>query len=548
MTIAMVLSMAFMSTGTAYISSAAAVPQNIRVGVQYNGNTKYPPAPMVQTGADKGVEAGFIKNGAFILLTATADAANLTIRKDSWFIKSGTSLKEYAPGAATIPAGERLGPYHVLVAQGLTDAKAAAEKAAAFTAKGIGADVYYKDGWCVTTGFFADEAAAKAFIGSDVTPKLGAGSYTVVPPSDKRLVVSTAAGQNILFESVDSYLKVRPSKANTTYMLKLNNKKYRGELEFRRFATSDITVINILTMEQYLYGVVPRELEPSAPAEALKAQAVAARTYAVTSTGKHKDLQFDICNTTHCQVYEGMDAEYPATNQAVDGTAGKIVTYDGKPASVFYFSSSGGWTEDVANVWGSSIPYLKSVEDKYESGKSWKYTWIATFTASTIKDKLTANKKDIGEVTGITVTQRSPVGRVTQIVIHGTKDTAIFQRDKCRSLFGYDIVGSQWYEITTDADVRVMEGQSATTAAQVGNLTVQTAAGTQKMPSTGQVTILGSDGKTRTVPVVPTQYTFTGKGYGHGVGMSQEGAKGMALAGFTYEQILQHYFQGTKVE
>ncbi|HPD00328.1 MAG TPA: SpoIID/LytB domain-containing protein, partial [Acetivibrio sp.] len=221
-------------------------------------------------------------------------------------------------------------------------------------------------------------------------------------------------------------------------------------------------------------------------------------------------------------------------------------TYNGKPASVFYFSSSGGRTEDVKNVWGSDgYPYLISVEDKYESGDSWHYNWEVSFTAQKIKQIMIDRGFNLGDILGIFITKRSEAGRATEVVVKGSKDERIYTNGSTRSFLSLD---SQWYEITTDADTLVMGVEGEPVKTQLGGKKVMTASGLKTISASGNSVSVVSSGSIKKIPIIPTIYTIIGKGWGHSVGMSQEGAKGMAKAGFTYKEILAHYFAGTKVE
>ena len=201
----------------------------------------------------------------------------------------------------------------------------------------------------------------------------------------------------------------------------------RGEFEVRRYPDSDLTVINILNIEEYLYGVVPQELESSAPMEALKAQAVAARTYTYRNLGKYSKWGFDLVNTVSDQVYAGYDGEKPTTNMAVDQTKGKKILYNGSPISVHYFSSSGGMTENSENVWGTPVAYLKSVPDPYESGDSYNYSWTRTFTALELKQRLFLSDVEIGDIVSITIEEVSNAGRPIKVKFTGTKGQIILQ-------------------------------------------------------------------------------------------------------------------------
>lgn len=373
----------------------------------------------------------------------------------------------------------------------------------------------------------------------------------IIQPSPANIVLISPANETLMiFASTSGYLQTRPRPGSNPNVLMLDGKRYRGDFQLRRFSSSDITVINILPVEEYLYGVVPCEIEAFSHIEALKAQAVAARTYTLTNIGKHSGLAFDLCNTSACQVYKGFDVETPNTNKAVDDTRGRCVTYNGTLAWVFYFSSSGGMTEDVSNVWGSAVPYLKSVEDKYESGMSYNYNWKTEYSAASVRQAILESGCDLGEITGIAISKQSIAGRAIEVTVKGTKGQRVFTKGGCRTFL--NSLNSQLYTISTDADVCAEFGTPAGKL-QLGGKKVVTAAGIAELKSftngatRAMMTLLGANGAKKTVPAVPNTYKFTGKGWGHAVGMSQEGAKGMAKAGYTYDKILAYYFTGTSV-
>jgi len=308
-----------------------------------------------------------------------------------------------------------------------------------------------------------------------------------------------------------------------------------------------MTIINELPVEDYLYGVIPWEIEGLSHPEAIKAQAIVARNYTLNTMGKMSKWGFDMDTTTRCQVYKGYDGEYPTTNKAVDETVNKLIRYNGTRASaVFYFSSSGGRTEDVSNVWGSNIPYLKSVEDKHESGRSYRYNWQTILNTEKLKDILTGRGYNLGEITGVEVVKRSEAGRVVELFVKGTKGEQTFTLESCRNIFYLD---SQWYTITTAADA-YMEGlNSGAVSGRMSGRKAATASGVKDISTTGgETVVIGANGLKRVVSTTPTAYIFTGKGWGHAVGMSQEGAKGMADAGYKHDEILRHYFVGTQVD
>ncbi len=193
---------------------------------------------------------------------------------------------------------------------------------------------------------------------------------------------------------------------------------YRGALEYRASGLFGVQAVNAVAMEKYVRGVVSRESPSSWPAEALKAQAVAARTYALTTSKNGNG--FDQYPDTRSQVYGGVDAETAATDAAVRDTAGEVVTYAGKPVVTYFFSTSGGRTESVENsVLGNEpLPWLKSVDDPYDDASPkhrWgPYKWSMKTTAS----KLSGLVK--GKFKGIDVTRRGDSPRIVTADVVGS--------------------------------------------------------------------------------------------------------------------------------
>ena len=527
------------------ISSAAVqVPDKVRIGLFFDSSA----VAAFNVSADKGIQLGYVnKDNAFSVLCEESTSSDINIRKDTYYINNNNVLKEYDPTSKTVPPGEKVGPFHVQLGGTYKDLNSVNQQVLAVKQKGITAYPVFVDTWQLWTGFYTDKNAAQGDISGNIEKKLGTGTYSVVETSSNRIIAATNKGDILLmFGSSTSQFQIHPMQANNPYMFKINGKRYRGDLEVERRTGSDMTVIDILPLEQYLYGVVPSEIEGDSNPEALKAQAVAARTYTLNNLGKHSKFDFDLCSTTDCQVYKGFDGEATATNKAVDDTKGKKVTYNGKLAEVFYFSSDGGSTEDVKNVWGSAVPYLKSVPDPYESGKSYHYNWEVTLSADEIKKTMVSRGYNLGDILSMNITKVSDAGRATELVINGTKDKRVYKDENCRAVFSLD---SQWYTISTDADIFIRASAPSTSITSLAAKKVMTAEGlkTISLPN-NKVTLAGAGGTKKIVPEIPTTYTINGKGWGHAVGMSQEGAKGMANAGFKYDQILTHYFPGTKVE
>ena len=207
---------------------------------------------------------------------------------------------------------------------------------------------------------------------------------------------------------------------------------YRGVLEFAPTVLKGLSVINSVGLDDYLQGVVPAESPASWPAEALKAQAIAARTYAITTA---KSADFDHYADTRSQVYKGVGIETAATNAAVAATRGQVVTYNGQPVVTYFFSTSGGKTEDVENTTLGTHPepWLKSVDDEYDS-VSPRHRWTTKLTMRQAARKLGSLVQ--GSFKGIRVTRRGASPRIMTAEVVGSKGTTRTDGATLRTKFG----------------------------------------------------------------------------------------------------------------
>lgn len=196
------------------------------------------------------------------------------------------------------------------------------------------------------------------------------------------------------------------------------NGSYRGGMEFSESALGGMNVVNAVDIDDYVMGVVPGEVPTSWHEEALKAQAVAARSYALATDAG--GALFDQWPDTRSQVYRGAKAEVKSTNAAVRATAGEVVKYKGKTIAAYFFSTSGGRTESIENVWYSSkpVPYLKSVKDPYDDASP-KHTWTIRYSQGTMQAKLGNLVK--GTLRSIRVTKRGVSPRVVKATIVGSR-------------------------------------------------------------------------------------------------------------------------------
>ena len=314
-------------------------------------------------------------------------------------------------------------------------------------------------------------------------------------------------------------------------------------------------MINHIQLENYLYGVIPKEMPASWPIESLKAQAVASRSFAVANMNKHIKEGFNLCDGTDCQVYKAYDNEHPNTNRAVNETRGIYAYYNGKVANTTYHSTSGGYTEDSSIAWGGSVPYLIAIEDIYSAGESAK-NWSITMTPAEISNKLLSSGINIGQVQDIEISKTSDSNRVLELNIVGSLGAKIIKGNQLRTIFGNTIMKSTLFNIDKVGDsstkkIYVIDGSSRyPVEIQVNSAYILDAKGNNK-PNRSIVSRAISNEITSSIGesmvLGPASFVFNGKGYGHGVGMSQHGAMEMAKLGFNYEDIIKHYYSGVDI-
>lgn len=369
----------------------------------------------------------------------------------------------------------------------------------------------------------------------------GAIIYTSLP--DEKIDIQMGSTGFAAFDKFDasgiSRISVQSLGEN---IVECDGTKYRGYIYVERRSNGELLVINYVGTDDYVSSVLGKEMNYTWPKEALKAQAVCARNFVLTRGNAHKEYGFDVCKTTHCQVYGGIPSEHENTRQAVEETKGVLAKYNGKLVGLYFFATSGGQTEDVENVWGSEYGYLKSVEDTYENPeKASRYTWTAKFTKEEIEEKLINYGADIGSLEKITIDSTSDSGRVTKMTFHGSKDDYCVKLEKCRTILG---LYSQKFTVSSDS-VSTLSTTSGTASAPYYAMTSNGVGGIAGF------SVINGQNKIETMEINESEahnYVINGGGYGHGVGMSQWGARGMAENGFTYDQILMHYFTDIELE
>lgn len=420
-------------------------------------------------------------------------------------------------------------------------------------AQDMGAFPAWIDGsWQIRFGAYTSREEAQVAAETIGGEPVGTSAYGVS-------VVKTGTSQ-ILFQldgGEDLSLTVNPGLDDSVKTVThFRGNRYYGMFQFRRNGGGNLTVINAVNMDDYVSCLLSQEMSSSWPMEALKAQAVCARNY-VENAGKHKSAGFDVCPTTCCQAYPGVGGSNERTAQAAAETAGLRAWYEGKPAETYYYSSNGGGSEDVKNVWGSSIPYLCGVIDPYEETVSDKiayWNWTVTYTSAELTNLLQSKGYSCAAITEVQ-TELSPTGNVKLLTFIDTNGTAFpFVREKnIRIMLG---LKSMRYTVTASGEGSGMVyytdgggtlssmngvyaiGGDGNTKKLTGNPYVITGGGTQFLPGPSGGTV-SKDGE--------LVFTFHGSGWGHSVGMSQWGAYAMAQQGFTFEDILKFYFPGIEI-
>lgn len=416
-------------------------------------------------------------------------------------------------------------------------------------------------------------------------------------------------------------LMVHDNKDNSAIkIVERSERRYRGDFEISK-VNGQLALVNVLPLEQYLYSVVSAEVPSSWPQEALKAQAVAARSYALYNAELNKFKIAGLVDTTLSQVYNGVDQEADSVVKAVESTAGEVLKANGKVVEGLFSSNSGGITADATEVWSNVNPIYASVtsagdESAQASLKSWyqilldngktgyvrednakiagtneaglelltvtadnvnvrplpliqsdvnpvaklnpgdkavllskveesnAYAWIrGPYTSDQLSKSLkgkTATEAP-SPITSLEVTQRGPSGRVTEIKANG-KVLDVKYPDSLRSALNG--LPSTLFEIVPTGRYTV-QGAEGAAGMNASDTTILSASGKTSLSGENMV-VLGADQTARVIDNSNT-YLFVGRGNGHGLGLSQWGAKGMADSGYDYREILQHYYQNVTI-
>lgn len=278
--------------------------------------------------------------------------------------------------------------------------------------------------------------------------------------------------------------------SKTGYIV-INDEKYRGKISIS-VNNNNYEIINELDIEDYLKGVLKNEMSPNWHIEALKAQAVAARTFAYYHILQNKNSKFHIGRTWLAQVYSGVKGEHPNAIKAVDATKGIIITHNGKPILAYFHADSGGRTENTKYVWGGELDYIYSRKDRYGS-KSDRRFWESKISEKQLVALFNREGFAVRDIRKITPIDKTPSGRYQKLKIHHSGGIFEINSNKFRIM-----AGSQFL-IRSSMFSRIRKS---------GN-----------------------------------EFHFSGKGAGHGVGMPQWSAKDMAESGKNFYDILSYYYR-----
>lgn len=323
------------------------------------------------------------------------------------------------------------------------------------------------------------------------------GGLTITDPTGRRILTQRANSlpyrllvqrDGVLVRDagvVAPILLVWPGRTPT---LELDGQSFRGRLEVLS-VNRGLSVVNVVELEDYLQGVLKDEIPPGWPAEAAKAVAVAARTYAVFQRQQNPGALFYLRATTASQVYGGAGGEDARTSWAVQATRGQILTFGGQPISAFYHSCSGGATENALDVFGLNFDTIVGVKDDFSLNCPYAL-WVERLTASQVERALTQAGYPVGQILRLQVLARSRTGRILRLAVQHARGQIVLEGKRFREALGNELIRSTEFEVQNDAG----------------------------------------------------GFTFVGRGSGHGVGLSQWGAKEMADLAYQYRDILKFYY------
>lgn len=338
-------------------------------------------------------------------------------------------------------------------------------------------------------------------------------------------------------------------------LIEINNRRYLGTAEFFRTpGKNGLTAVNVLSVDDYAYGLMLRDISPEWPAEALKALAVAERTFALRSLGVHQVEGFDLCAAQHCQTYAGHGEEDARAYQAVKDTQGMVMTWQGRPIAAPFHLSSGGYTENGDELWPEGREYLRGVPD-YDQTSPY-FRWQKVLSAQELEGLLKGGGYDVGSLSAIEVSRRQPApmsvqdrgvsGRIKSMILIGKSGVVTLSGEKFRELLS---LPSTLIDLTVA--VKVADISSNVTDSYGDTDTKQIEI---KLPPAKPGGLMTDRSDIQRITGRKDEMIYLdGYGWGHGVGLSLWGAKTMAEKAINpgpnyYQAILKHYYRGVTID
>lgn len=323
------------------------------------------------------------------------------------------------------------------------------------------------------------------------------GGLTITDATGRRILAQRGGGEPLRLLPRSNAVLIRETGTSAPTLLvwpgrlptvDLEGRAFRGRLEVRAL-NGGLAAVNVVDLEDYLQGVVKDEIPPGWPAEAAKAMAVVARTYALYQMEQNPTGLFHLRASTASQVYGGANGEDARTSWAVQATRGEILTFAGQPMPAFYHSCSGGATEDALDVFGPNFDTVIGVKDDFSLNCPYAF-WVERFSAQQIERALQRAGHSLGRILSIEDLLRSRTGRILRLAVQHSRGTLVLEGRRFREALGNDVLRSTDFQVRGDAG----------------------------------------------------GFTFVGRGWGHGVGLSQWGAKEMADLAYQHRDILKFYY------
>lgn len=328
------------------------------------------------------------------------------------------------------------------------------------------------------------------------------GAYELIDPKKDLILESgeglnttvTVYGNGILLAGKSFNYDKLFVKINDSGITSINGRNFRGNIKFIRSEGSKLSIINYIYIEDYIKGVLYHEVSHYWPMDALKAQAIVSRTYAVNQILERKDKDYDVTSDIYSQLYGGRTSERYRTNRAVEETSGRILVYQDKVFPAFFHAVCAGHTEDASRIWNIKIEPLKGVACEFCKGAP-HFNWHYVLSLAEIQKKLNGAGFKVGNINNISIRSRNSSGRINELELSSVDNKLILSAKDFRGAIGPNLIRS------TNFDIKLI-------------------------------------GK---------EVVFEGVGWGHGVGLCQWGAYFMAKNGYKYDKILEYYYPQAKL-